>query len=253
MIDHLSYSSINTWLLCPRSWKFRYIDKVEAPKSPALVFGSAFHAALEEHIAQDASQPPLSKRWNECWQRQLGKDQDIAWDKPEESYRELGEMMLSDPNVVAVVETFKPFMGGESPTIEVPVELRVPDVPVPVIGYIDIIEADGVPCDFKTSARSWSQKKADGEMQATFYLASLNQSGYDVKDLLFRYYVFIKNLKKPKVQIWETYRIADDLFWLFGLIRDVYDAIDWGVFPPNPGTWKCSPKWCEYWDVCRGG
>ena len=159
--------------------------------------------------------------------------------------------MLSDPEIVAVVDAITPFFEiGEDPTIEVPVELRVPGVPIPVIGYIDIIEDDGVPCDFKTSARSWSQKKADSEMQATFYLASLNQAGD--KTLLFRYYVFIKNLKKPKVQIWETRRTPADLFWLFGLIRDVYDAVDWGVFPPNPGTWKCSPKWCEYWNICRG-
>ena len=162
--------------------------------------------------------------------------------------------MLSDPEIVAVVDAIRPLMimAGEGPAIELPIKMHVPEVPIPITGYIDIIEADGVPGDFKTSARSWSQNKANGEMQPTFYLAALNQLGYDVKGLLFRYYVFIKNLKKPKVQIWETRRTPADLFWLFTLIRDVWRAIDHEVFPPSPGTWKCSPRFCEYWDICRG-
>jgi hypothetical protein len=96
-------------------------------------------------------------------------------------------------------------------------------------------------------------------MQPVFYLAALNQAGYDSRfagfdsnpDLAFRHYVFVKT-KTPKVQIWETTRTVSDLFWLFGLISDVWQAIDRGAFPPNPGTWKCSPRYCEYWHLCRG-
>jgi len=93
-------------------------------------------------------------------------------------------------------------------------------------------------------------------MQPTFYLAALSQDDYPlVKDgdgaYLFRYYVFVKT-KKPKVQIWETTRTVSDLFWLFGLIREVWHGIEAGVFPPNPETWKCSPRYCEYWGICRG-
>lgn len=41
MVDYLSYSSVSTYLLCPKSWQFRYIDKVSVPTSPNLIFGSA--------------------------------------------------------------------------------------------------------------------------------------------------------------------------------------------------------------------
>ena len=55
-LDHLSYSSISTWLMCPRSWKYRYLDRVPVPTSPALMFGSAFHNTVEEYLRMDRQQ-----------------------------------------------------------------------------------------------------------------------------------------------------------------------------------------------------
>jgi hypothetical protein len=257
-IDHLSYSSINTWLMCPRSWRFHYLDQIETPTSSALIFGSAFHEVLEEHVktAFSSGRMPIAKRWAYHWQARLDQNEGrgIDWgnDTPE-SLNNQGVKMFSDPDIETLVDSLKPLVIEEQPQIEKYVTLTVPGVPVPLVGYIDMIESDGVPCDFKTSARSWSQSQAENEMQPVFYLAALNQAGHDGNsDLAFRHYVFVKN-KVPKIQIWETARTVQDLFWLFGLISDVWKGIDRGVFPPNPGTWKCSPKYCEYWGICRGG
>jgi len=140
------------------------------------------------------------------------------------------------------------------PQIEKYVTLGIPGVPVPIVGYIDVIEKDGVPVDLKTSARAWGRGKAQDELQPLFYLAALNQSlGFSLNpELKFRHYVFTK-AKSPKVQIWETQRTIDELFWLFTLIREVWQGIERGVFPPSGvGSWKCSAKWCEYWHLCRG-
>jgi hypothetical protein len=169
----------------------------------------------------------------------------------------LGEKMFSDPDTIALVDSLEPLVIEDQVQIERKIELHVPGVPIPIIGYIDLIESDGIPADFKTSGKSWSQKQADAEMQPCFYLAALNQSGWNpeinYKDaFLFRHYVFVKT-KTPKVQIWESTRTIQDLFWLFGLISDVWHGIECGAFPPNPGTWKCSPRHCEYWGICRGG
>lgn len=255
MIEHLSYSSISTWLMCPRSWRFRYVDKVEMAKSPALVFGSVFHNAIEEYIREKPIIPHkvdiLLAHWKLSWEAQLEQNSNVSWDKTPYEYENLGVTMLSNPETVAIIDNIVPLVGEDGlSVIEKKVELRVPGVPVPVIGYIDVIEGDGVPADLKTSARSWSQKRADGEMQPTFYLAALNQLGHQVVGQ-FRYYVFTKG-RNPHVEIWDTYRTAADMFWLFGLIGDVWNAIERGAFPPNPTTWKCSPKWCEYWSGCRG-
>ena len=46
MVDHLSYSSIQNYLMCGRHWKYQYVDKVESDKSDALLFGSAWHKMI---------------------------------------------------------------------------------------------------------------------------------------------------------------------------------------------------------------
>jgi hypothetical protein len=203
--------------------------------------------------------------WQRQWKMQLERNAEngIAWGKDsQESMATLGEKMFSDPDTIALVDSLQPLAIEEQVQIERRVELTVPGVPIPIIGYIDLIEQDGVPADFKTSARSWSQKQADSEMQPCFYLAALVQDIFDPLPRLtnsggqwiypFRHYVFVKT-KTPKVQIWESTRSIGDLFWLFGLITDVWKGIKAEVFPPNPGTWKCSPKYCEHWPHCRGG
>ena len=251
-IDHLSYSSITTYQMCPRSWRFHYLDKIKTPTSPALIFGSAFHNALEEHVktAFATDRVPVVNRWHRHWGKQL--DQEIAWGSDtQEGMYELGIKMFSDPDTIALVDSLKPLVLEEQPQIELPITLHVPGVPVPIIGYIDLIEADGVPADFKTSGRSWSQDQADAELQPIFYLAALNQAGYTLNCGLFRHYVFVKT-KKPQCQIWESYRTIGQMFWLFGLIRETWQAIEAGHFPPNTTTFKCSPRYCEYWGICRG-
>ena len=252
-IDHLSYSSISSYLMCARGWRFHYLDKIQTPTAPALIFGSAFHNTLEEHVktAFATDRVPVVDRWSRHWAAQLEQEIDWGNDTPEDM-ADLGIKMFSDQDTIALVDSLKPLVVEERPQIELKIEAFVPGVPVPIIGYIDMIERDGIPCDFKTSARSWNQDQADSEMQPTFYLAALNQAGYlGNGSLLFRHYVFVKT-KKPQVQIWESARTVGDLFWLFGLIRDVWGGIEAGIFPPNPSTWKCSPRYCEFWGICRG-
>jgi len=253
-IDHLSYSSISTYQMCPRSWRFHYLDKVQTPTSPALIFGSAFHDTVEDYIKTGfagSAEEPLINHWQRNWTAQL-EDRDVCWDgdTPEEMCN-LGVRMFSDPDTIALVDALQPMVLEEQVQIERYIELQVPGVPIPIVGYIDLIEADGIPADFKTSGRSWNQDQADGELQPVFYLAAQNQAGYTLNCGLFRHYVFVKT-KKPQIQIWESYRTIGQMFWLFGLIKETWEAISAGAFPPNTTTFKCSPRYCEYWGICRG-
>lgn len=247
-LDHLSYSSITTYLMCPRSWRYRYILKEPTPTAPALLFGSAFHDAIESYI-RSGRQLELVKHWSERWQATIAEEKAIAWgDDSPEAMCNVGVKLLSHPDVIGILDSIKPLPDG----LERKVELRVPGVPIPIIGYVDCIEEDGVPADFKTSAKSWSQEQANSEIQTLFYLAALNQAGVAIApDLKFRHYVFLKT-KTPQVQVWETTHTWGQVAWLFGLVQDVYHGIVMGVYPGNPGTWKCSARHCEYWHLCRG-
>ena len=255
MIEHLSYSSINTFLLCPRSWRFRYIEKPEVATSPNLVFGSAFHDTIETFLLREDTSVPLAAIWFECWGKQLEDDRNknISWgDKSEDEFTAMGERMFSHAKTIETVEAIDPLILDDKPTIEKFIKLHVPGVPIPVIGYIDIITSDGVPGDFKTSAQKWYKSIAADEAQPIFYLAALNQLGYDLNpDMKFRHYIFVKT-KTPQIQVIETQRTIDEMFALFDTVTEVWRSIEANVFPCNYNTWKCSEKWCEYWSNCRG-
>ena len=48
-LDHLSWSGIKTYQTCPRKFSFQYIEQVpEEFKPSSLLFGSAFHCAVEK-------------------------------------------------------------------------------------------------------------------------------------------------------------------------------------------------------------
>jgi putative RecB family exonuclease len=247
-IDHLSYSSISSYLSCGANWKFHYLDKIETPTSPALVFGSAFHNTIEKWLGGEETS--LTEAWSQEWSRQIEK-QTVDWgtDIPEELFNQGVKIFTDEAIVTGLHETF--LQHATMPVIETKVELRVPNVPVPIIGYVDIITGDKVPGDFKTSSRSWTPDKALDETQPLFYLAAMNQMGFPVPDWRFRHYVFVKT-KQPKFQVFEHVHNPGQLMWLFQMIQKVWKGIDAGVFPENPTTWKCSPTYCDFWSICRG-
>lgn len=255
-ISYLSYSSINLFLTCGEAWRRKYIAKVPQPSTPALVFGSALHNTIEACISNRHSELPLEDDlytlWAEKWGAAVEREPNCEWgaDTPEQHFNE-GMRLLANPELRQLVQRLTPLKDEQGLFIERKVELRVPSVPVPIIGYIDLVTNDGIPGDFKTSAQMWTQDKAKEELQPLFYLAALNQMGRNVPGLRFRHYVMTKT-KQPKVQVIESQHTWDAIFWLYDLITHVWEAIEAESFVPNPHAWMCGPKYCAAWSKCRG-
>lgn len=254
MISHLSYSSITTYLTCGRAWYFQYIRRVRTPPNAALVFGKAFHDLIEDYITliQGWERENPTSNWIKMWSKKVAQEIKIDWGNDSESdLLETGKRMLETADVIDTLSSIRPRIEGVQAVIEKRVQLTVPGVPIPVIGYIDLIAQDGVPCDLKTSAHAWPEDKAALETQPLFYLAALNQEGYkDNPEQLFRHYVFTK--ETPTVQIFETKHTVGEMLWLFAQITETWRAIQSEIYPPNVTSWKCSPKYCQFWSVCRG-
>ena len=244
-IDHLSYSSISKYLACPASWKYKYIDNLPTKSSPALVFGSAFHNTVEAYIC-DRDNIELQAQWMKEWNIQVERNEDCDWglDTPEKFYND-GLRMLANSDVLKLINELMP------KNVERKVTLHLPGVDVPIIGFIDIITEDGIPGDFKTSGKSWSNSRAVNELQPLFYLAALNQAGVRVPDWRFRHYIFVKT-KTPKVQKIETVYTLNDIMFMIKVVGSVVDAMIKGAYPENPTTWLCSAKYCDFWSSCRG-
>lgn len=236
MIDHLSYSSISKYLKCGKQWKYKYLEKLSEEKSEALEFGSAWHEMINFRLQEN-------KPLEDCWM--MAHEEVVL---SEESFL-LGIKMLTSEKITHTIQGLK--VNPEHSELET--ELHVPGVPIPIVGFIDAIGLDGVPIDFKTSGKKWSQEQADTDLQATFYIASLAQLGMIELPAKFRFMVFTKT-KNPDVQILETTRTHKDIFTLYGLVNEVWQAIRREVFTPtDPSNWWCSHKYCGFWDVCEYG
>ncbi len=271
-LDHLSYSSISSWLMCPRAWRYYRVDKVPAKTGPALVFGSAFHNAVEDRIRHNVNNRavPMAVCWSEAWVQQLERNKDnIDWgDSGESEMNSLATRMLATPMIRNVIDTIQPLMVRPNtwetksllyddsdlrPVIEQLVELNIENC-LPLIGYVDVVTSDGVPADLKTSSRKWNQKRADEQMQCTLYIAAMEAMGYEGNPSReFRYFVFTKT-SKPIAQVLTTSRSQKEIDWALQAVRDTYDAIKTGVYPPgDTSSWKCTPKWCSFYEHCGRG
>lgn len=250
-IDHLSYSSISAYVSCGMYWKLKYVDKLPAPTSPALLFGSATHGAVEAYLLKGNFASDLVDEFRKSWAEQLEKNPNVSWgmDTPEAMEND-GIRILQHPDVVAGINAIAPG-DGVGLKIETKVEIRVPGVPIPLVGYIDIITKDGIPGDFKTSGTKWSPEKALNEIQPLVYLAALNQLDPKHTQWNFRHYVIVKT-KTPQFQAIEHTHNPAQLMWLFKMIKNAWDAINAGAFVENPTSWKCSAAYCEYYNQCRG-
>lgn len=253
-IEHLSFSSISNYLICPKSWKYKYLDRIPTKTSPALLFGSAWHGLVESIVTGNVDPARKRDHFKADFEERVSQAEangGIEWgNETPATMINMAYRWLASSEIKNGIETVKVLRDENGPAIERKITVNVPGVPVPVIGYIDVITEDGVCGDFKTSAKSWSDKQASDSLQPLFYLAGLRQEGIPV-EMKFRHYVFVKT-KEPKFQMIETRYDPMRLLFLFGLIKNVWDAMDRGAYFENPGSWKCAEGNCEFWKICRG-
>lgn len=253
-IDHLSYSSISSFLTCGKAWKYRYIDKVQAPTSQSLIIGSCVHDVVEEMIrckTLGIDVPDTTEIATQNVQKRLETVTPDNNTLDAENVQNEVLRLISAPLILSGVNMIRAKVDDEGAMIERKVTLEVPEVDVPIIGYIDIVLDDDTPADFKTASRSWTAERAQSEMQPVFYLAAMGQMGFPV-NWHFKHIVFVKN-KTPKFQTFDSERKPAEIGRLFTQIQDVWRSMKSETFlPAAPGSWKCSPKFCDYYTLCQG-
>ncbi len=265
-VTHLSYSSVNKFRSCPKSWKFRYIDGVRGKKSEALEVGSMVHEIIEsfllspgekslKEVYHDKLNSLIEEGEEENWPTIHHKNS-FAMEKTEfstDSKNFIIQIMEGD-ELPAILKSYAPEVESESIAVESKIEFNVPGVEIPVIGYIDLLTSGGRIVDFKTSKTSWNQDKADKELQASFYATSLYMNGivpYD-QPVFVDYVVMVKN-KTPKIQVLTTTRTAEDIQTVFNTTSEIWKSIQREAFFPNASSFLCSEKYCDAWSLCEGG
>jgi hypothetical protein len=259
-IDHLSYSAVSKYTDCSESYKRQYITKEPHLISPNLVFGTAFHTVAEEMIRGNQADPV--EMWIEAWHKAVATEAVLFLDDSPEELEETGIRMFQSDEVLDILSTFEPRMiqvvDEDTATmktvadVEKRIEFNVPGIPWPIVGYIDVMCSDGIPMDLKSAGRMWAQDKAGNEIQPLFYLHALNLLGDKEHGMRFRHLVVTK-AKVPKVAVFETQREQSEIDFMLRMLYATYAGINAGIFVPNPNSWLCSAKYCDFFNTCRMG
>ncbi len=257
-MDHLSWSSIQTYSMCGRRFAFRYMEQApEERRSAALPFGNCVHQAAEIlHEARLEGRPlpgveALMEAFDRAWNETKSSGPVLVYGAREDEagMRRMAEGMLSAYH--AYVAQAQATVVG----IEHAARFRLLADTPPIEARMDLLELDGsdlVVSDLKTSRSSWNEAKArENTPQLIAYsIAALPlMLALGAKRIVPRFIVVTKG-KRPQVQEIDVHASRNDVDGFKDSVRETWKAIQSGVFLKREG-WQCAS--CPFRDRCKGG
>ncbi len=176
--QYISPSRLNCWLACPLKFRFRYINGIRSPTTPALFLGKILHGCLETFyrhrqlgIALDVAD--LNRRLLESWGESMDEEA-IQFDMPAEEQilqRQAGDLVEA---YLGHVPCDEPRPLAVEAAVEMPLinPLTGEDFGIPLLGVMDLVldgQAGPVIIDFKSSSRSSEPLEIVHEIQLTSY------------------------------------------------------------------------------------
>lgn len=258
-IEHFSASSLHMLEVCPRQWQQRYLLGRKEPPGQSLVLGSVTHGGIEFGLTQKLltqEDPDLGLTvtfyHDNVWPGVLdryGGEGEVIWDDKPDTVRAKGAELVSAYHPrISILEP-------EAVEYEFLLDLGMP---VPLNGFIDLVQGDGRPSiDFKTSAKRVSEPKPQWMMQGRIYQLAVPRpldfhvitskgtpqivTGLEADEMIIPYSELLAVQTKRRVA--EALAEANHFYNLYG------PDDDW----PMRGIhhdWRCSPKWCAFRKDC---
>jgi len=245
--EHLSASSIGTYVECSLLYKFSKIDKIPMEqKSDAMEFGSAIHQTLELYyqskiIGEKLLLKDVHKIFEETWKKRAKDNLQIQFTKG----HNFKSLLMMGKDLLTVWYNKLPDCNYTIIGIEEAFSFYIPGIPIPFIGGMDLIEQDEagtiIITDHKTSGRAYSADEVDQNQQLTLYQMAIKYMGYSNREILIKFDTLIKT-KTPKFEQYWTTRSELDEHRLIKKANQVWDGIQKQVFIPNDLNWRCKPS-----------
>lgn len=252
-LSHFSPSSINMFLRCPAQWYFRYIEGLIQPPAAVMVLGRSVDKALDSNYVfkmkekVDKKLEEVLDVYSTTWEKEK---EDVAWQKDEKP----GDIKDNGIRVTTKYHTER------APNIN-PVEsqrkisITLPMCPLPVIGYIDLLNEGNIIIDNKVKGISPSKNKAgvmqpsnDEIVQMTIYEHGLLEEGVEIGGMQLDCMITTKTPQIHQVQVKST---MDDLLYIQNITKLIIKAITAEIFLPNRGSFMCSQRHCGYFKECQ--
>ncbi len=241
-LAYVSPSRLSCWLSCPLKWKFRYLEGIRTPTTPALFVGKAVHAGLEcyyrhRQLGVTLEADDVARRMTESWaalvdEEKMDFDSTDAETAMRQQVADLVRAYLA--NVPKDEKPLAVEVAAEAPLVD---PTTGEDLGIPLVGVIDLVldgETGPLIVDFKTAARSSKPMEITNEIQLTSYawlhrqISGQQEGGLEIRSLI--------KTKTPKVEF-HPYAARSDAHFrrLFSVIREYLDALDSGRFNFRPG------------------
>ncbi len=249
-----SASRLKKLLLCPRQFRFAYLDRLPTIVTAPLAFGRAVHEAVRaahEEQMTCGSLPQVQEmlaRFDDLWSEALDGDVLFRPSHPQpERYRTMGHEAL---------RVFHALNADSAPplAVELPFEVEVPgeDETFLLRGIIDRVdetvsssgEATLVVVDYKSGSRKPTPEEATSDLQLTLYALALRQMlVLPVERVEF-------HLLRDGLVMASSRDEAAFEHLLGELLPYASQTLRSGQFKPCPGFW-C--RWCDFQVPCRKG
>lgn len=197
-IEHISASSINLFMQDIPLFIVRYLAKHKSPTNPAMLRGTVIDHAIGNKTSVKEAQKEFKALMN------YEKNQGNVFDqeKTETEYN----------NIEKYLEVGFPFYQelGEPVSYQKKVELQFDDLPIPVLGFVDMEYSDCIR-DIKTTAKRPSALTPQVQRQIAIYATALE------KNRAYADYLYVTKTKAEVItfevddidmRLNEVYRVA---------------------------------------------
>jgi CRISPR/Cas system-associated exonuclease Cas4 (RecB family) len=258
---HFSFSQLNTYLLCPMKFAHTYVWGTPAETKPiALPFGKAIHKGAETYYRSLMETGEIIPVDQIIETFKLVFDRETKNSELELTMKE-GESIggLREQGIELIKLFHKEIRPQKIAAVEFPFKISVPDIfngggdlPVRLIGYMDMVERDEqntyMVSELKTSSQRFSAIRLEYDLQATTYSYAMSRMRLATTEhsCLIRYDVLIKT-KKPAFDHYYVSRSQADHKRLIHLINMVLKAIENRIFYRN-SDWQCGD--CQFKKAC---
>lgn len=238
-----SASRLKKYLLCPRQYRYAYVDLIPGIPTAPLVLGKTLHeviCSLHEWQMVEGQLPGIEQvlAWFDC-----------AWSDALQQERPLFREGAPDAGACGVSgrEMLRLYHGQQEGTappllVELAFEIRFPDfVLCGIVDRVDEGEGGLAVTDYK-SGRKMNLEQIESDPQLTLYAYAVEKIFAEpVEQVQVRY------LKDGSLQA--SGRCEDDFRQLTEeVLPDATLKVGRGEFKPRPGYW-C--RWCDYRELCQ--
>ena len=253
-VKRLSWSLLNRFHFCGEQLR-RILEGERLPPGIAALKGRGVHYGAEVNFkakrisGNDEPLDVIQDASRDRYVRDVHKDGVfIPWDERWKAKKLLAE------GLDYTIRQARNFRENVAPKIqpnraEHRIEMEVEGLPVPVMGFIDVVDTRHWIPDLKVLKNKWNQGKAFGSLQSVFY-SELYRHETGVYPA-FTYECLGENSKGFWNESFEGLVGPEHWKRLILRLKTVCHAIQEGIFPPaDPGHWVCSPKFCGFYFTC---